>query len=152
MEIRELREGDGPGLSRLMAEVQAELPEAMTFGVLSPERMGETVAWKLEAVRSGAVADLAAVEGGEVVADCEILCDGAEGIAGIIVRGGARGKGIGKALLEGCMARARDLGVRTVRARVMASNSRAVSFFRRMGFEERGRNRDGTVLMGRALP
>ena len=152
MEIRELREGDGRSLSRLIADVQGELPEAMTFGVLPSEQIGETIAWKLRASREGAMADLVAVEKGEVVADCEILCEGGVGTVGIIIRKERRGVGIGGLLLERCIARARGLGVRTVRARIRESNALAVSFFARLNFEKVSEATDGTVLMCRALP
>jgi GNAT superfamily N-acetyltransferase len=151
MEIRELRRGDARSLSRLIAEVQEELPEAMTFGTIPLERIGETVEWKLDAVRRGAMADLVAVEGGVVVADCEILCEGREGTVGIIIERRHRGAGIGGRLLEKCIARSRGLGVRMVRARVMESNARAISFFARAGFERQAGTSGGAVLMGRAL-
>ncbi len=154
MEIRELRRGDVPSLSRLIADVQRELPEAMNFaGAPDPERISESVEWKLEAVRSGDMADLVAMEGGEVVADCEVLRHGTEGTVGIIVRRGFRGRGIGEALVERCASKARGLGVRIVRARVMESNARAVSFFERLGFEKRtGVSGDaGAVLMSKTL-
>ena len=155
MEIRELRESDRSSLSRLIAEVQRELPEAMNFGSEPGlELIGETIGWKLEAVRSGALADLVAVEGGRVIADCEVLCLGPEGIVGIIVTRGHRGRGVGRSLLERCVARSRDLGVRTVSARVMASNVRAISFFSGLGFEKQapGSGNCDTVLMSRTLP
>jgi RimJ/RimL family protein N-acetyltransferase len=151
MEIRELRSGDARSLSRLIADVQDELPEAMTFGVLPPEQIGETVKWKLDAVGRGAMADLVAVDGGAVVADCEILCEGREGTVGIIIEKRRRGRGIGGRLLERCIARSRELGVRTVRARIMESNVRAISFFARADFEKQAGAPGGVVLMSRAL-
>jgi ribosomal protein S18 acetylase RimI-like enzyme len=151
MEIRELREGDGRGLSRLIADVQAEVPEAMTFGILAPERIRETVEWKLGAVREGAMADFVAVDGEEVVADCEILCEGREGTVGLLVAKGHRGRGVGGRLLEKCIARARDLGVRAVRAKVSASNARAISFFEKSGFRRLAGPSDGVVMMSKTL-
>ncbi len=151
MEIRELREGDKRSLSRLIADVQAEVPEAMTFGVLAPGRIGETVEWKLGAAREGAMADFVAVEGEEVVADCEILCEGPEGTVGILVAEGRRGRGMGGRLLARCIARARDLGVREVRARVSASNARAISFFEKSGFRRLAGPSDSAVMLTRTL-
>jgi RimJ/RimL family protein N-acetyltransferase len=151
MEIRELREEDAGSLSRLIADVQGEHPEAMYWNLL-PEQIEETVRWKLEAVGRGEMADIVAVDRGEVVADCEILCEGAEGTVGIIVGRGRRGGGVGRELLERCASRARELGVRTVRARVMESNARAMSFFRGMGFEKEGAGEPGSpALMSRKL-
>ena len=151
MEMRELREGDRRGLSRLIADVQAEVPEAMAFGVLAPERICETVEWKLGAVRGGAMADFVAVEGEEVMADCEILCEGREGTVGILVAEGRRGRGVGGRLLEKCIASARDLGVRAVRAKVSASNTRAISFFEKSGFRRLAGPSEDAVMMGRTL-
>ena len=157
METRELRGSDRPGLSRLVADVRKELPEAMNFrGDPEPRLIAEIIEWKLDAVREGAMVDLVAVDGGRVVADCEILCDRPGGVVGIIVDRNHRRKGIGSELLGKCLARSRELGVKTVEAKVMESNSRAVAFFRKMGFAERGRvpgDRKGdALLMARELP
>ena len=151
MDMRELRREDAASLSRLIAEVQAELPEAMTYGILPPEQIRETIEWKLDAIGRGAMADAVAIEGGEVVADCEVLCDGPEGTVGIIIGRSYRGRGTGKALLERCIARARDLGVRNIHARVMASNARAVSFFSGMGFGRVDATLEGIVIMSKEL-
>jgi ribosomal protein S18 acetylase RimI-like enzyme len=153
MEVRELREKDRAGLSRLIADVERELPEAMNFrSDPGPRLIADVVEWKIGAVRSGAMADFVAVDGGRVVADCEILCGCPNGVVGIIVDRDHRRRGVGREILERCLARARELGVRTVDAKVMASNSRAIAFFRKMGFEEKGRVAGGAVLMSRDLP
>ncbi len=52
-----------------------------------------------------------------------------------------RGSGLAAALLETALAWARDVGCRKVTLGVLASNGRALAFYRKMGFGEEGRRR-----------
>ncbi|VVB76883.1 Acetyltransferase (GNAT) family protein [uncultured archaeon] len=137
METRELRREDKAGLSRLIAETYRELPEAMNFkGRPTPSEIGEVIEWKLASIGRGEMVDRVAVDGGRVVADCEILITGARGIIGIIVDREHRRNGIGKRLSEECTRLAAERGVKAIDAEVMESNKPAVLFFRKMGFKE----------------
>ena len=79
---------------------------------------------------------------------------------GLVVDERARGRGIGRALLEAACARARAEGVRRVTLRVLGHNVPARALYRAVGFEEEGLHPgefllDGAyvddIAMGRAL-
>lgn len=53
------------------------------------------------------------------------------------------GMGLGKALSEACIQCARDAGYAQLELNVVAGNSRAISMYRSLGFEEFGRNPKG---------
>ncbi len=59
------------------------------------------------------------------------------------------GTGIGEALMKAAMDHARKQGARSCWLKVLATNARALAFYRRWGFEEKGREEmdlQGTVL------
>ena len=102
-----------------------------------------------ETERSDNEVELVAVLGGRIV-----------GSAGITAVGGRRkvvhrarfgisilkeywGLGIGRALMEACIDCARRAGYTQLELEVVADNQRAVSLYRRAGFEEHGRNPRG---------
>jgi len=102
-----------------------------------------------ETERSDNEVELVAVLGGRIV-----------GSAGITAVGGRRkvvhrarfgisilkeywGLGIGRALMEACIDCARRAGYTQLELEVVADNQRAVSLYRRAGFEEYGRNPRG---------
>ena len=102
-----------------------------------------------ETERSDNEVELVAVLGGRIV-----------GSAGITAVGGRRkvvhrarfgisilkeywGLGIGRALMEACIDCARRAGYTQLELEVVAGNERAVSLYRRAGFEEYGRNPRG---------
>lgn len=154
MEIRELRAGDAKGLSLLICSVSSELPEAMNF----PEMLDDSAALavietKLDSARRGALIDIIAIEEGEVIADCEMLRRGGEGVLGIIVATRHRRRGIGSGLIERCIEEARRVGIREAVAEVEMSNAPAITFFRKLGFKDAGSapGKEGAVLMRRSL-
>jgi len=57
---------------------------------------------------------------------------------GMLVALGHRRRGIGDALLDACVAWARDVGAREVVLHVFPHNTGAVALYRNHGFEERG--------------
>ena len=62
---------------------------------------------------------------------------------GIFVDEGARGQGVGSALLAAIKAKAIELGCREVRLDVIDSNPRARALYERQGFEARGTSSTG---------
>lgn len=59
-------------------------------------------------------------------------------IARIYVASAWHGRGIGAALMQACLERARDLGAQRVWLGVWERNERALAFYRRFGFRECG--------------
>jgi ribosomal-protein-alanine N-acetyltransferase len=57
---------------------------------------------------------------------------------GMLVAPGQRRRGVGDALLDACVAWARDAGAREVVLHVFPHNTGAVALYRKHGFEERG--------------
>ena len=53
------------------------------------------------------------------------------------------GLGLGKALTKACIQRAKDAGYVQVELNVVADNSKAISLYKSLGFEEFGRNPRG---------
>ncbi|ALE85223.1 MULTISPECIES: GNAT family N-acetyltransferase [unclassified Pseudonocardia] len=81
-------------------------------------------------------------------------------VDGLAVHPGHAGRGVGRALVDAAVARARDTGGRKLTLRVLGPNTRARALYRRCGFVEEGVLRgefvvDGTpvddVLMARHL-
>lgn len=75
---------------------------------------------------------------------------------GVLVRADRRGLGIGEALVEACIAWARERGGRKVVLHVYAHDAAAVALYRKHGFEERGaprrsRRRNGEVWEARRM-
>lgn len=67
----------------------------------------------------------------------------------IYVRDGARGRGVGRALLAELLARARALGHHTVIAGVDADEQPSLALHRRLGFADAGRIREVGHKLGR---
>ncbi len=57
------------------------------------------------------------------------------GIRGLAVAPDARGQGVGAALLEECMARAKDLGANAIGVHVADFMTAAIGFYERFGFQ-----------------
>ncbi len=62
----------------------------------------------------------------------------------------ARGKGLGRVLIERLLAELRDRGVKGVHLGVDAANANAIGFYEHLGFREVGRE-PGAILMGQRL-
>lgn len=67
---------------------------------------------------------------------------------GMFVLPAWRGSGLAKQLLEIALAWAQDSGFSKVTLGVLASNGRAISFYRRMGFAEEGCRKDQYLVAG----
>lgn len=151
MEIRELEEGDFKGLCALILEIYDEAPYATTFDSRpGEEELESLMRRKIEGMRSRTLADLVAVEGGRVVADCEIVkATETGGVIGIIVAKDHRRRGVGKRLVEKCSEKARLLKMREVYAEVDDKNQNAIDFFSSCGFREQ--EGEDTLTMLKAL-
>ena len=70
---------------------------------------------------------------------------------GIAVRADARGLGLGTAMMRTMIAWARSVGVRKLTLGVFATNRRALTLYRKLGFVTEGRLRGQVILRGRAV-
>ena len=99
--------------------------------------------------RSDNEVELVAVLGGRIVGSAGITAVGSRRKVvhrarfGISVLKDCWGLGIGRALMEACIDCARRAGYAQLELEVVADNERAVSLYRRAGFEEYGRNPRG---------
>jgi ribosomal protein S18 acetylase RimI-like enzyme len=60
-----------------------------------------------------------------------------------------RGRGLGRRLLESCVARAKDAGITRVTLEARADNERALHLYERAGFQHEGVRRNGMRVDGR---
>ncbi len=79
---------------------------------------------------------LVVIDEGEIVATLKAGHDGRRGfLHHLAVRKDHRGTGLGRALVDRCLARLAEEGIRQVRAFVYDSNLPALAFWKHMGFE-----------------
>src|SRR5262245_14606766 len=71
------------------------------------------------------------------------------GVLGMGVHRDYRGRGIGRALLEAALAKAKEIGLLRVDLTVYAGNTAAIALYRKCGFVEEGRIVKGRFLDGR---
>lgn len=102
-----------------------------------------------ETERSDDEVELVAVVDGKIVGSAGVTAVGSRrkvahrACFGISVLKEQWGMGIGRALMEACIDCARWAGYAQLELEVVADNERAVSLYRRAGFEEYGRNPRG---------
>lgn len=102
-----------------------------------------------ETERSDDEVELVAVVDGKIVGSAGVTAVGSRrkvahrACFGISVLKEQWGMGIGRALMEACIDCARRAGYAQLELEVVADNERAVSLYRRAGFEEYGRNPRG---------
>ncbi len=151
MQIRELEEKDFGSLRALILSVYDEMPYATTFASRpGGEELDSLMRRKLEGMRESRVADLVAVEGGEIVADCEITkSTESGGVIGIIVAKEHRRRGLGRRLVEKCAAKARQHKMLEVYAEMDDRNEGAAAFFSKCGFREQ--EGEDELIMVRSL-
>ncbi len=151
MQIRELEEADFDSLSELILKVYDEMPYATTFEKRpSAETLSALMRRKLEGMRNRTLADFVAVEGGKVVADCEIVkTTDSGGLVGILVARDHRKKGLGRRLVEKCADRAKLYKMLEVYAEIDERNDGAAAFFSRCGFREQ--EGEDSLVMVRSL-
>ena len=121
-------------LGELLADAMLPLePEAVR-----PARE-EAVAWERDTLRALAAGEggfcLAAEDAGELVGYACVQEKGRRAhVASLFVAPGARGKGIGTALLEGARAEAKRRGLLALTIKVEEKNGRAAALYARQGF------------------
>ena len=107
----------------------------------------------LERQRGLGMIQLVAVAGPRVVGWCDVIPKPIEGFRhssdlGMGLMPDQRGRGLGRALLEGTLERARAAGVLRVELEVYASNAAAIALYERCGFRHEGRRRRARLLDG----
>lgn len=132
MTIRRATEADRDAIRALWEEFEAEVPWALE----DPETWDDEWNDTLDDIRSGGVFLAEDGDGAVGVARIEANERGRSHIQLVHVRERGRQQGIAKALLRECVAHAREQGARFVSLDVLRANERAVSVWRRLGFEE----------------
>ena len=69
----------------------------------------------------------------------------------LAVRPGCQGMGVGKALMERCLASARENGMKQVRLEVRKDNLRAIRMYEKYGFAADGQQTDHSIFMTKPL-
>jgi putative acetyltransferase len=105
-----------------------------------------------ENIKTG-IAQFVALSGGEVVGWTDIVPAWAHGVShrgsvGMGVLPQFRGQGIGRRLLEACIAKSWANGLTRVELEVRADNMNAVHLYERLGFEREGIKRQGIRIEG----
>jgi ribosomal protein S18 acetylase RimI-like enzyme len=95
-----------------------------------------------------------AVEGARVVGWCDVFPNPREGFRhggtlGMGLRDGYRARGLGAALLRAALEAARARGLARIALEVYDTNVRAITLYRRFGFEQEGVKRAARILDGR---
>ncbi len=131
MNVRRATEEDQAVLRGLWEEFEHEVPEPVGESETWDEEWRDT----LDDIRSGGVfvaEDDAGVVG---VARIEAPVHGRAHVQLVPVRERGRRQGVAKALLRECGAHAREQGARYVSLEVLASNERALTVWKRLGFQ-----------------
>ncbi len=71
------------------------------------------------------------------------------GTLGIAVKGGFRGAGLGKKMMQDALEWARNEGLVKINLEVFSSNINAIELYRKLGFEEEGRKKKQFVINGK---
>jgi ribosomal protein S18 acetylase RimI-like enzyme len=132
MTIRRATEADEAILRELWEEFEREVP----WEIEEPETWADEWPDTLDDIRAGGVF-LAEDEDGAVgVARIEEAVRGRAHVQLVHVRERGRRQGIAKALLRECVTHAQEHGARFVSLDVLRANERAITVWRRLGFEE----------------
>ena len=147
--VRNAVASDARALRDIMRRTHAETDYLLSY----PDEQGsddEQEARSLaETERSDNEVELVAVLGGLIVGSAGITAVGSRRKVvhrarfGISILKEHWGLGIGRVLMESCIDCARRAGYTQLELEVVADNERAVSLYRRAGFEEYGRNPRG---------
>lgn len=143
MEIRRLRVGEGPELAALVAESFAEelALSGLSAGGVSSQIQAAALASRPPSTQllrmAGIIAELwVAVEHERPIGCYGIFGRSQLTISTVAVRPECRGRGVGRALMEHALERARRLGRREVLLEVLADNEAAVHLYRSLGMQE----------------
>jgi ribosomal protein S18 acetylase RimI-like enzyme len=130
--IRRATEADEAILRELWEEFELEVP----WDIEEPETWADEWPDTLDDLRTGGVFLAEDDEGPVGVARVEDNLRGRAHIQLVHVRERGRRRGIAKALLRECVTHAKERGATFVSLDVLRSNERAVTVWRRLGFEE----------------
>ncbi|MCC6875200.1 MAG: GNAT family N-acetyltransferase [Sandaracinaceae bacterium] len=146
--IREARESDAAELSA-MHLVLALDGRGM---VLSPDQIADAGAEQARLAQPGTdLIELVARRGGQLAGHASLrvlrpaYCRHV-GLLALGVHPEHQRRGVGRALMEALIERARSIGLRRLELNVRADNDRARALYRSLGFEEEGRRRDFVLL------
>jgi ribosomal protein S18 acetylase RimI-like enzyme len=145
--IRPVRESDAEAIRAAVTAVAAEKWYIATVEGFSPD---ETRAF-LKHIVEGKLPQVTALAGDTVVGFCDILPNAAVGFThvarlGMAVRAQWRRQGIGRQLLNACLALAKKAGIEKVELEVFSDNLGAIRLYESFGFA-----REGVKLRGRKL-
>ena len=147
--VRNAVASDARALRDVMQRTHAETDYLLSY----PDEQGsddEQEARSLaETERSGNEVELVAILDGRIVGSAGVTAVGSRRKVvhrarfGISILKEHWGMGIGRVLMESCIDSARRAGYAQLELEVVADNQRALSLYRRAGFEEYGRNPRG---------
>ena len=132
MTIRRATEADEAILHELWEEFEREVP----WEIEEPETWADEWPDTLEDIRAGGVFIAEDDDGAVGVARIEAAVRGRAHVQLVHVRERGRRQGIAKALLRECVTHAQEQGARFVSLDVLRANERAITVWRRLGFEE----------------
>ncbi len=147
--IRPITAHDAEGYNRCLAEVALE---RKYIGFVEPPSIERSIAWVETALRDD-YPFFVALENDMVVGWCDIALNSREGFShvghlGMAVIAAHRGKGIGAALLQSALQRARELGRERIDLDVYSNNHAAIALYKKLGFVEEGLKHRGRKLDG----
>jgi ribosomal protein S18 acetylase RimI-like enzyme len=148
-EIIPIAQSDTPAFRECLDRVARERRFLALLEAPALKSMEEFIA---EGLRNGVPRVVAKAEG-NLVGWCDIQTGWHHtlrhcGSLGMGVLPEFRGQGLGQRLLENCIAIARQAGVTRVELEARSDNERALSLYRRMGFEFEGVKRRGMQVDG----
>ena len=149
MVIRPTTDEDVPALQTL---VEAVARERRYLGSTDGFTVTQTADYLSHVRASGGVA-LVAIDGDRLVGWIDIVRGPFEGLThygrlGMGLAPDARGRGLGRRLLERAIADGFDNGLIRIELEVFASNARAVALYTQLGFVEEGRRRHARIIDG----
>ena len=135
VEIRRVAASDADTLLELFETVAAERIYIGTQPGFDRERHRDGFA---AAAISSVLPGFVACEGARVVGYCSLYAQDVGFTCGVLLTRDARGRGIGRALMETLIAWARDRDIVDLHLYVFGHNERALRLYRSLGFEQIG--------------
>jgi RimJ/RimL family protein N-acetyltransferase len=150
VQIRAALEADAPSACAAVNAVAAEKWYLATIDGFSLEQTRTY----LKSIIDGSLPQVLAVVGDEVVGFCDILPNPAKGFThvgrlGMGVRFEWRRQGIGRQLLDACLALARSAAIEKVELEVFSDNVGAIRLYESIGFRQEGLKIRGRKLENR---
>ena len=148
--VRQIREEDAPAFREALDAVCRERRHLAMLEAPPAEQVQSFVASNVKAGHPQFVAE----ENGRIVGWCDAIPGPAAlgmahiGRLGMGVLVGHRGRKIGRILLEATIGGARQLGLEKIELDVFSSNGPAIALYRRFGFHEEGRRKNGRLVDG----